>query len=94
MQYGNYIRIDVRNIKPKEKRRNNVRVGKSEENKIIVQVKTVSRDNREKIDGKPNKMYNKFVYKTEETLDVFDAQPSEVVAAVTKGLQAASTVKK
>jgi hypothetical protein len=90
---GRYTRIDFR--APKTQRRmENMKVGNLDDNKIIVTVKEASRDMREKVDGKVNKMFDKIVYKTVDSLDVREATGPEVFAAVKAGLEAAARAKK
>ena len=75
-----------------------MRIGSADENKVIVTVKRAFRDNDEYVEGKDgkkvkNKQYGKIVYESHESIDVYDATPEEVTAAVTKGLNAATTKK-
>lgn len=61
-----------------------------EENRVVVTVKHAHRDLREKVDGKPNPSFEKIVYETIESIDVYDAKPEEVLSVVEKALTSAS----
>lgn len=62
-------------------RRTAVRIGKPEDDRIIITLKKSTRDPKTE----------KITYKTLESFDVFDATPQEVKAVVVSALQKAST---
>lgn len=74
-----------------------MRIGQQSDDKIVVIIKTAARDMREKVekDGKlvTNKQFEKIVYETVESIDVYDAKPAEVKEAVLRGLSAAAGKK-
>jgi hypothetical protein len=68
-----------------------MRLGKQDETRVIVTVKSARRAKPGEKRGngklfKPNSM----IYETFESLDVFDGSPEEVTKAVVNGLQLAS----
>ena len=65
----------------KERRKKSVRLAK-EEKKVQVRIITAERDNREKVDNKPNKNFGKMVYETFESFDVYEATPDEVLKVI------------
>jgi hypothetical protein len=80
MQYGAYIRKDYRRIPNQTRRIEDMRLTSADESKIVVLVKTAKRD------AKTGKM----VYGTEESFNVFDAKPEEVIGVVKAALTNAS----
>jgi hypothetical protein len=90
-----YIRLNflVAQGHPLERRQKTVRLESQDDAaKVVILIKTAKRDLREKVDGKPNKMYKKIAYETEYTYNVLDAKPEEVDNVVRKALE--SAVKK
>jgi hypothetical protein len=85
---GRYTRIDFR-VFHKEKRKTKVKIGtpqsetKFKVEKIVVQVKTAGT-------GIEGKMKGKTVYQTFNSIDVIEATPSEVYAAILRGLEMAA----
>lgn len=61
-------------------RRTAVRLGKTDDNKVIVTIKVASRDPKT----------DKITYKTVESFDVYEAKPEEVRRVVVDSLSAAS----
>jgi hypothetical protein len=67
--------------------------------KIVVQIKTVSKDLNETILDKktgkkvPNPMFGKFKYRTENSEDIYESTPQEVHDAIMSGLKAAAKGK-
>ncbi len=82
MQLGNYLRLDFRSIG----RKGGVKIVKlsnPNENRVVITVKSATRD----------AATGKFVYKTEKSIDVFEAKAAEVVALIVKGLEMATGAK-
>jgi hypothetical protein len=90
MIQGRYTRIDFRESQKLKERIQEMIIGKKDEQKIVVTIKTAQRDNREKVDGEKNKQFGKIVYETVESIDVYDAKPEDVVTAVNMGLESAA----
>lgn len=79
--------------------RKSMRLTSQDESRIIVTVKQAKRDDAKTVietgvDGKKkevaNKMYGKIIYETVESIDVYEAQGEQVVAAVKAGLENAA----
>jgi 5-deoxy-D-glucuronate isomerase len=79
MQLGEYIRLDFRPIQ-KGGGEKIVKLSNPNEDRIVVIVKSATRD----------KATGKFTYKTEKSVDVFQAKPEEVIAVIEKGLAQAT----
>lgn len=73
-----YERLNFRRIRGKK-----MKLGKPDDDKIIVSIKTAQRD------AKTHKM----VYETVQTLTVYEADQDEVIEAITVGLEAAAKKK-
>lgn len=82
MQLGHYLRLDFRATK-KRKGVKIVKLTNPNEDRVVITIKSATRD----------KVTGKFSYKTEKSIDVFEAKPEEVVALVAKGLESATGTK-
>jgi len=84
MQSGSYTRRDYKPIRfTRERSYKLMRLAKPDDNKHIVVVKRARRDEKT----------GKIVYETVESLDVFESNDKEILAAVTDGLNRASAKK-
>ncbi len=67
-----------------------MKLGKPTDERVIVTIKTASRDDREKVEGKPNPSFGKVVYETHKSIDVFDATAQQIEKIVFDALSAKS----
>jgi hypothetical protein len=78
-----YQRRDYFKLRLPKKEKRDMRIGSKNDNRVIVTVKTATRDNKT----------GKITYETFDSLDVFEAGPEEVVKAVVNGLTSAARTK-
>jgi hypothetical protein len=91
MLIPSYIRRDYFRLRLPKKEKRDMRVGKQEETRIIVTVKSArrARPGEKNGQGKPFKA-NAMIYETFDSIDVFEASGEEVLKAVSNGLQNAA----
>lgn len=91
MLLPSYQRRDYFKLRLPRKEKRSMRVGKQDEQRVIVTVKSARRAKagEKKANGKPYKP-NQMIYETFDSLDVYEASGEEVIRAVVNGLTTAA----